>query len=209
MINEEEKNLLAMKAMKAKMTEKAQYVSGQEMPSGSNLEKVRDLLFGENIRESERKFSNIENKLRKETSELRDEMNKRFESLESYIKNEITDLSEQIRKESESREDAFKKLSEQIKENNHNFEKKVKQLEDSVSKSQRESRENILTQTQKLSDEIRKKYEELWSALQKEYHELHFRKTDKEVISNLFIELAMRLNDEFKVTDAHLLNGND
>ena len=87
--------------------------------------------------------------------------------------------------------------------------KKVKQLEDLVNKSQRESRENILSQTQKLSDDIRKKYEDLWSALQKEYNELHFRKTDKEALSNLLIELAMRLNDEFKVTDSQLLNGNE
>ncbi len=208
-MNEDDKNLIAIKAMKAKMTEKAQYVSNQEMPTGSNLEKVRDLLFGENIRESERKFSSIENRVRKESNELRDETNKRFDSLENYIKTEILDLSEQLKRESETREDNFISLSNDIKEAGKTFEKKVKQLEDLVNKSQRESRENILSQTQKLSDDIRKKYEDLWSALQKEYNELHFRKTDKEALSNLLIELAMRLNDEFKVTDSQLLNGNE
>ncbi len=209
MVNEDDKNLMALKAMKAKMSEKAQYVSNQEIPTGTNLEKVRDLLFGENIRESERKFVSIEGRMRKESNELRDETNKRFDSLESYIKTEITDLSDQLKKESETREDNFRNLSDEIKEAGKTFEKKVKQLEDLVNKSQRESRENILSQTQKLSDEIRKKYEDLWSELQKESNELHFRKTDKEELSNLLVEMAMRLNDEFKVTDSQHINGND
>ena len=123
-MNEDDKNLIAIKAMKAKMTEKAQYVSNQEMPTGSNLEKVRDLLFGENIRESERKFSSIENRVRKESNELRDETNKRFDSLENYIKTEILDLSEQLKRESETREDNFISLSNDIKEAGKTFEKK-------------------------------------------------------------------------------------
>ena len=45
---------------------------------GASLEKVRDLLFGVQMRDYDRKFARLEERLAKDTSDLRDEVKKRL-----------------------------------------------------------------------------------------------------------------------------------
>ncbi|MBW4571424.1 MAG: hypothetical protein KME31_26440 [Tolypothrix carrinoi HA7290-LM1] len=52
----------------------------------NSLDKVRDILFGNQMREVERKFARLEERLIKECTNLRDENRKRLDSLESYFK---------------------------------------------------------------------------------------------------------------------------
>jgi len=60
-----------------------------EAAGGGNLEKIRDILFGAQVHDFEKRFARLEERLMKETSDARAETRKRFEALESFIKKEI------------------------------------------------------------------------------------------------------------------------
>ena len=57
---------------------------------GASLEKVRDLLFGVHLRDSDRKFARLEERLAKETSDLREEVKKRLTAIEALIRQEVS-----------------------------------------------------------------------------------------------------------------------
>src|SRR6476661_3424740 len=61
---------------------------------GGNVDKIRDILFGREMRDYDKKFSRFEDRLLKETADLREDVKRRFASIEAYIKNELTALSD-------------------------------------------------------------------------------------------------------------------
>src|SRR5262245_18909648 len=69
---------------------------GADDLSGGNLDKVRDILFGNQIRDSDRRFQRLEDRLVQETSELKDEVRKRLSMLEQFVKQELESLADRI-----------------------------------------------------------------------------------------------------------------
>ena len=61
-------------------------VQDADSAAGGNLDKVRDLLFGGQMRDYDRRFARLEERLVKETTELRDDVKKRLGALEAYMK---------------------------------------------------------------------------------------------------------------------------
>src|SRR5579863_8550038 len=68
-----------------------------------NLDKVRDILFGSQIRDNERRFSRLEERVAKETADLREESRKRLESLDGYVRKELQSLLERVKGEQSQR----------------------------------------------------------------------------------------------------------
>jgi hypothetical protein len=177
---------------------------GGAQPAGADggagsLDKVREILFGSQARDYEKRFARLEERLIKESADLKDEMRSRMEALESFIKREIDSLSDKLKSELQDRKEADGELAREVKDLTKSFAKKTGQIDDQISKNQREAREQILDQSKKLSDEIRQKHEDLLGALEREASELRFDKTDRQALAAMFTELAMRLNNEFHI----------
>lgn len=154
----------------------------------NSLAKVRDILFGNQMREIEKRFTRIEERLAKECDNLREETRKRLDSLEIYLKKEVEFVTERLKHEQAEREE-YKNLTMSL-------EKKLAQFDEQTTQSQRELREHILNQSKNLHDEIQQKYEEILALLQKESQELDKEKTNRSTLANLFAELAIRLNSQ-------------
>ncbi|HVG34350.1 MAG TPA: hypothetical protein VM911_14870 [Pyrinomonadaceae bacterium] len=173
-----------------------------DLAGGGNIDKIRDILFGVQMRDYEKRFARLEERLIKEAADLRDETRKRFDALELYIKQEFESLTERLTIEQNTRGEAVETLSLGITDTARAFEKRTAQMDEQSSKSQRELRQQILDQSKSLNDEIRQKYEELTAALQREAAELRTDKTDRSALAALFTEVAMRLNNDFKIPGA-------
>jgi phage gp36-like protein len=172
--------------------------SSQNLGEINSLDKVRDILFGNQIREVEKKFTRLEERLVKELTNVRDENRKRLDSLEIYIKKEVESLTERLKNEQLERDSGVKALAEEHKNITISLEKKFTQFEEQNINSQRELREQILNQSHSLQDDIRQKYEEILTLLEREAQELRRDKTDRSSLSSLFTELAIRLNSDTK-----------
>lgn len=54
----------------------------------ASLDKVRDILFGNQMRDVERRFARLEERLVKDTADLKDDVKKRLDTLEAYMRRE-------------------------------------------------------------------------------------------------------------------------
>jgi phage host-nuclease inhibitor protein Gam len=171
-----------------------------EAGGAGNLEKIRDILFGAQVHDFEKRFARLEERLLKETSDARAETKKRFDALEAFLKKEVESLSERIKTEQAERTESGKEISRELREAARSLEKKLAQLDDVTSKSQRELRQQILDQSKALTEEIRSRIRETATALTREIKELRSDKTDRAALAGVFTEAAMRLSNDFKQT---------
>jgi hypothetical protein len=168
--------------------------SSTELGESNSLAKVRDLLFGNQMRDIEKKLTRLEERLLKECTYLRDETKQRLDSLEIYIKKEVESLTERHKNEQAEREQSIQSLVEEQKNIAISLEKKIALFDEQTANVHREIREQILNQSKSFQDDIRQKYEEILALLQQESQELQKNKTDRSTLANLFTELAIRLN---------------
>jgi DNA anti-recombination protein RmuC len=170
--------------------------NGQGTNEINSLDKVRDILFGNQMREVEKRFARLEERLISESVNLREETKKRLDTIENYLKQELESLSERLKSEQEGRNDALITLTEDSRKITTALEKKLTQFDTQVSNNQRELREQILHQSKNLQDDIHQKYQEMLNLLQQEANELRNAKTDRSTLANLLSELAIRLNSQ-------------
>jgi hypothetical protein len=172
--------------------------------AAGNLDKVRDLLFGGQMRDYDRKFARLEERLVKETAELRDEVKKRLGALEAYMKAEVESLSDRQRAEQDARTGAAKELLRELRETAQQFEQKTSQLDDLVARTQRDLRQQLHAQHQELGDDIRQRVEDVLARLAREAHELRSDKADRSALAALLTEMAMRLTGELRATKSEV-----
>lgn len=172
---------------------------GHSLDEGGNIDKIREILFGVQIRDNEKRFSRIEERLLKESADLREDTKKRFEALEAFVKSEFEALNERLQSEQRTRDDSVQSLARDLQQTGQQLEKKLGQFDEQTTRNQRELRQQILDQSRNLGDEIRQKHNELLALLEREVSELGQAKTDRASLAALFTEVALRLNNEFKI----------
>jgi len=172
---------------------------GGSPEAAGNVDKIRDILFGSQMRDYEKKFTRVEERLGRETAELGEEIKRRFASLEAYMKNEFTALTDQLKSEKGERTAADKELAREIKDDTKAWEKKASQLDEQTTKALRDLRQNVLEESKRLTADMEQKHKDLAGALEKEGEELRATLTDRLALADLFSEVALRLKNEFKI----------
>lgn len=177
-------------------------IVGGETAGTASLEKVRDILFGNQMREVDRRFARLEERIAKETRELKEDVRKRLDALELYANKETESLAGQLRSEQGERSEADAKLSRDVADMSRGFERRTAALDEQLAKSQRELRQQMLEQHQRLTDDLRQRIDEVLAALARDTHELRSDKADRTVIASLLTEMAMRLTNQFHLPGA-------
>ncbi|WP_392530730.1 hypothetical protein [Nostoc sp. C117] len=172
--------------------------SNKNIGESRNLDKVREILFGNQVRDIEKRFNRLEERLIKEFSNVQDETRKRLDALEIYIKQEIDSLTQRLINEQIERDGQVKAVAQENKNITMNLEKKLTEFDEQTIKSQRELREQILNQSKSLQDDIQQKSQEILALLEREAQELRKNKTDRSNLAAMFTELAIQLNGEHK-----------
>ncbi len=167
--------------------------------AGGNIDKVRDIIFGGQMRDYERRFARLEERFVQETAELRDEVRRRLTALEQFVKDETASLAERITVEQAARADETRDLARDWRENTRVIEKKSAQLDDQIGRVQRELRQQILDLHQNVGDEMRHRIDDVLARLGRESTELRNDKADRATIAALLTEMAMRLTNELSL----------
>jgi hypothetical protein len=171
-------------------------LSPQE-PAGSNsLEKIREILFGGQMQEFQRRCDQLEERLVNLAADLRADLKKSLDSLENSFRGELESWNSRFTTERDERSEAVRGLAQGVHELGQSSEKRLSQLEEQAAQSQRELRQQLLDQSRSLSEEIRQRYAEHSAVLERAIGELRADKTDRSALAALFTELAMRLNSE-------------
>lgn len=168
-----------------------------EVIGGGNLDKVRDLIFGNQMRDYEKRFARLEERMLRESANLRDDTKNRLDSLDGYLKQELDTLSTRLKTEQSDRDTGDKDLAEGIRELSLSSDKKIAQLDELIAQNQREARQRLQEQSNALRDEIRQRNEDVLTTLEKAIQELRSDKTDRATLASLLQEVAIRLNSDF------------
>ncbi len=163
---------------------------------GGSIGQIRDILFGSQMRDYEKKFSRMEERLLKEGAGLRAEFGKRFEQLNSFVRQEIAALAEGIKNEQEKRTAAIQKLAQELAEGVAAFGQRTDALEKQLRETSTDLRQQLLEQSHNLSEDISHKYEQAASELVQTARELRESKIDRSMLADLFVEVAMNLNGD-------------
>lgn len=169
--------------------------------SGS-IDKVRNILFGAQMREYEKKFGQLHGLMDKEAAELREQTQKSIDSLEKYFKAEVDSLSGRLKAEQNERSDSVNALSKELRDAAGSFEKKLADLDDQINKHARDLRQQILDLSKQLSDDVRKKQDEALTALARTAQEIRFEKVDRANLADLFSEMSLRLTHDWTLDSA-------
>ena len=165
----------------------------------ANVDKIRDILFGTQMRDIDGRFSHLEETIRKESAELRDTVRKRLDAFETFFKKELESQDQLIKREREERTSTLSQTNRDLKEANAALLKRASDAEDRATASQRDLRQDLLAQVKSLFDDIAAKELEWGSLLDRRVGELRKEKVDRSALANMLNELSLRLTNEFTV----------
>jgi iron-sulfur cluster repair protein YtfE (RIC family) len=162
----------------------------------ANLDQVRDILFGADIRKYDQRLERLEEHLSQEIGILRQETKDSVGSLESSTRKDFDSLVEQLKSEQDDRGAALLEITNQIKRMENEHQAGLAKLNEQLSDSERNMRQHMLDQFKSLRDEMKQSQDQITNTLERETRELRDTKTDRAALGELLMEMAMRLNDE-------------
>ena len=162
------------------------------------VDKIRELLFGNQMQDYDRRFSLMEERFQQKMRELEAESARSLATTESSIKKQIESLATQARQEQDLRAEAIKELGRGLREQIQALDKRLGQVSDQVSTLEREFTERRGHESQGLRDDIRRRNDDIRGTIERMFSELSNVKTDRNLLAGLFVEIARCLNQDAK-----------
>ncbi len=169
----------------------------------NNLERTREILFGPNLRDIEKRFARIEERLTREIGEAREEFRRRLEQVESHFKSEIETLNGHVGTEREERSRQLKQVVNDRTAADGSLEEKLSQLVEATSRTTRDLSNQTREQHRLLAEELQAKFDTLTSHLAREAATLREDKTDRAALADMLGEIAMRLRGDVPAIPDH------
>jgi hypothetical protein len=173
-------------------------VGGDEnaLAETASVDKIRDLLFGNQMQDYDQRFAKLEARLLARLKDIESEAARNLGAFESNTKKQVDSLAGQLRDEKEQRADGDKEIERMLREQNQALEKRIRVLSDQVSALDREMSDRLTRETQSLHEEIKQKNVDMRQALENMFAQLSNVKTDRTLLASLFVEVAKCLNQD-------------
>jgi hypothetical protein len=171
--------------------------NGANGPSeASGVDKMRELLFGNQMQDYDKRFSVLEDRFQLRLRDLESESSRSLTSLEATIKKQLESVAGQFREEKDLRTDADKELERSLREQTQALEKRLAQISDQLARQGREFTESLGHEVQGLRDEMRRRQDDTRATIERMFAELSNVKTDRNLLAGLFVEIAKCLNQD-------------
>ena len=174
-------------------------LAGNGMASGADtvsVDKIRELLFGNQMQDYDRRFSKLEERFLQRFREIETETARNLGAFESNAKKQVDSLAGQFREEKDQRADADKEIERVLREQNQALEKRIRAMSDQLSQLDRDMADRVTRESQLLRDEIKQKNEDIRLTIEKMFAELSNVNTDRNLLASLFVEVAKCLNQD-------------
>ena len=175
---------------------KAEEANGTGVDGAGNVDQIRDILFGNQMRDYDRRFQRLEEGIRKEVADLRDDTKSQLEALEEHLRKEMADVRAALARESKDRVEADRKLGDDLKKTSDETYERIRELESDLDARAAELRDQILAQSKALSEDIQSRDDRLSAELSQTANELQESKVDRGTLAQLLVDVAMRISGE-------------
>ena len=182
------------KAANANPAVKDHEIEATEAEQPDSVDKIRDILFGNQMREFDRKFSQLEDRIASDFATMRQENSQQIESLQSFVESEVDILSNKITSEEKTRIEQLDELDADLKKCVKQIEQKLAELSKSLEKSSRDTNQKMLKQSQDHSAELSKQIQQSRKRMDGYREELTVGKVDRHALAEMLNGLAMQLN---------------
>jgi DNA repair exonuclease SbcCD ATPase subunit len=179
-----------------------QQASEPDPPGTGNVEQIRDILFGVQMRDYEKRFSALETRLTKEAADLREDIRSRFDALELAMRQHIAALIESLAHEREHRTGAVQEVADHVRALTQDVDTRAAQLDTQARTNHDALRNRLELESRTLGDEIKNRFEALSATVEQHASTLHGAKADRTALASLFTEMARRLESGTTAPDA-------
>lgn len=165
---------------------------GTEGDAG-NVDKIRDILFGSHIRDYDKRFAALEDRLLREANALRDDMTARLAAMDQFMRAEFEAVSDRLRGEERERIAGVRSAMDAISNLHRELSDRLSALAEQTAQQQRDIRAQLQEQGRQLSEDAQRRHSEVSEALRREAYELRDAKADRHALAAMFVDLAQRL----------------
>jgi len=180
----------------------AQRTGGDVIDESGKVDRIRDILFGSQMRDYDERFQRLDERLARDATEARNDVQKRLEALEGFLKSEVESLRNWLRSEQSERGNAVEKLTRDIAETARALEMKLNNLDERAGRDVHDLRQQLLEQTASLRSEMRERHDQVQANLGREAEQIRGAMTGRESLAEMLSEVALRLKNEFRVPGA-------
>jgi hypothetical protein len=170
--------------------------AGQGPEAAVGVDKIRDLLFGNQMQDYDRRFSKLEERFLQRFKDVEADTARNLSAFESNAKKQVESLSGQLREEKDQRVDADKAIERTLRDQNENLEKRLRAISDQLATFEREIGDRVTREVQSLRDEIKRRHDDTHQTIEKMFAELSNVKTDRNLLAGLFVEVARCLSQD-------------
>lgn len=164
-----------------------------------NVDQIRDILFGGQMREYERRFQELAQRLEQEAARVRAEVEKRFAALEKRFDEHVDKLTRTLRQESGDRATAVADLEarnlQALRTARTEIGASVDRLQQELEAAGERERDGLA----ELERGLREATQRAEAMLTASRDELRGEKVSRDNLAASFTELALRLKGEFEL----------
>ena len=178
----------------------------QGTSEAKKLDKIRDILFGEQVQTHEQRFAQLEQKLDRECDRLRTEfqeaLQQQISKLEDRLRDHVDRLSEQIKTEENDRKAENERIEASISDHEESVNRRLEGLDEKVGETRQELLDELKHQILELKSSMERQIDDVIANLEQE---MTSRKTsieqERSKLSTLFGELSQQLGDTQQLGD--------
>ena len=177
------------------MSKKREAFVDHEMPEADeqNVNKIRDILFGGQMRDYEERFVRLEQAFQQHSERLAADFARRIEKLEAFARTEFAQLDERVAAEREARAGERERGKQELERLRGAMQAAIDALERQGEGQTRGLREAIEAQGARLAEQLQATREELGAELRERARAFDEVKLSREDLAALFHDVARRL----------------
>lgn len=174
-------------------------VDGATLANGAdrNVDQIRDILFGGQMRDYERRFQDFHQKLEADLQRLQETQAQRISQLEQRFDEQLDKLGKQLRQEVQDRTRSTDDLETRVQQAARSARDEINTAIDHLSKDLAGTDERLRRALDEVSQNLARQSSEAEAALGRAGARLQSDKVGRQDMAALLTELALRLNGEF------------
>ena len=161
-----------------------------------SVDKIRDILFGNQMREFDRRYAQLEDSISGDIESLRKENALQIESLQTFIESEIAILAKKLTGEEKVRIEEMDNLDSELKKSVKQIDSKIAEVGKSLDSQSSSINQKILKQSKDFNAEMKGQFDQARKRMDGYKQELSTGKVDKSALAEMLNSLAIQINGD-------------
>jgi len=161
----------------------------QTPPPPDNVDQIREILFGQQIRAVDERFQSVEKRMSRESDNLRKNLEKRMHELEELLDKFRDNAGDQLNRESAERDASLNEVTKSLATFRLDAENQLSEMQSDFNNEIKEVRAEVLAGQKALTKDLAS----LQAAQNKRSDQLDVNKVDRGELANFLSDIAGRL----------------